>query len=159
MRRTLLSLFLVCCCCPFALAQQWYDLTDSYLRNADFGTNINYSIDDAVDVRNKVETVFGWMLDDASAKTNTVGTTFQYGTQSTFYGIPIPQCGPDGEAGVGGCLSLCASLKRELTFYQPVKLPAGNYKLVVTTYNCNPDAESGSSTKSKIGRASCRERV
>ena len=146
MRRTLLSLFLACCFCPVALAQQWYDLTDSYLRNADFGTNINHPIDDAVDVRNIVETIYGWQLDAASAKTNTVGATFQYGTKSTFYAIPIPECGPDGEAGVGGCLSLCASLKHELTFYQPVKLPAGNYRLVVTTYNCNPDAESGSST-------------
>ena len=146
MRRTLLSLFFACCCSPFVLAQQWYDLTESYLRNADFGTNINHPIDDAVDVRNIVETIYGWQLDAASAKTNTVGATFQYGTKSTFYAIPIPECGPDGEAGVGGCLSLCASLKHELTFYQPVKLPAGNYRLVVTTYNCNPDAESGSST-------------
>ena len=125
-----------------AQAQTWHDLTGYYLYNADFSKNINYKAEDSIDVRNKVETVAGWKVDDASTLTNTTGATFEYGTKSMFYKIPIPQTGPNGET-EGGCLTLCASLKHELTFFQQVKLPAGNYMLTMTTRNCNPDATRG----------------
>ena len=125
-------------------AQEWHDLTTYYLYNADFSKNINYKAEDSVDVRNKIETIAGWELDDASTTTNTTGATFEYGTKSMFYKIPIPSAGPNGET-EGGCLTLCASMKHELTFYQKVKLPAGNYMMTVTTRNCNPDATRGSS--------------
>ena len=125
-------------------AQEWYDLTDVYLRNADFGTGVNYGAEDSVNVKNLVKDIEGWSLDNASAKTNTVGATFQYGTKSLFYDIPIPQAGPNGETG-GACLSLCASLKHELTFYQATRLPAGNYMLVTASRNCNPASTRGGS--------------
>ena len=125
-------------------AQEWYDLTDVYLRNADFGTGVNYSAEDSVNVKNLVKDIEGWTLDNASAKTNTAGATFQYGTKSMFYDIPIPQAGPNGETG-GACLSLCASLKHELTFFQATRLPAGNYMLVTASRNCNPASTRGGS--------------
>ena len=144
MKRLLTSLTFVTCNLLFCAAQEWHDLTNYYLRNADFSTDINYTTEDAVDVKNKVENITGWSLDNASVKTNTVGATFQYGTKCTFYDMPIPATGPNGETD-GGCLSLCASLKNELTFYQQVRLPAGNYRIIITSINCNPEATRGGS--------------
>ena len=127
-----------------AAAQEWYDLTEVYLRNANFSENIDYTTEDNLDVRNKLNDIAGWKLDEASAKSNTVGATFQYGTPSTFFKVPIPATGPDGQS-EGACLTLCASLKHELTFYQQMKLPAGDYLLTSTSMNCNPDSEDGAS--------------
>ncbi len=125
-------------------AQTYYDLTDSYLRNADFSANINYAADATGDVTNIVADIDGWALTSASKKQLAVGATFQYGTQATFYGVPIPATGPEGNA-QGGCLTLCASFLNELTFCQRTKLPAGNYLMLITWKNCNSEAETGRS--------------
>lgn len=146
MKNTVFTLSFVVCNLSFnsAAAQTWHDLTNYYLFNADFSKNINYKAEDSIDVRNKIETIAGWSLDEASTTTNTTGATFEYGTKSMFYKMPIPQAGPNGETD-GGCLTLCASMKHELTFFQQVKLPAGNYMLTITSRNCNPDATRGTS--------------
>ncbi len=147
MNKTLKYLLLTLCLMTsgsILAQQQWHELTQYYLRNADFSTNITYGLEDSLDVKNIVKDVEGWLLDEGSSKSNTVGATFRYGTPSTFYGMTIPSAGPDGNSD-GGCLSLCASLKHELTFYQKMKLPAGDYLLIYSFRNCNPDVEIGSS--------------
>ena len=124
--------------------QEYYDLTEQYLRNADFSSSINYDASATGDVKNVVADVVGWTLSADSKRTLTVGATFQYGTQTTFYDVPIPAAGPDGDA-QGGCLAMCAALKHEIAFCQKAKLPAGHYMMVVTYSNCNPAATTGQS--------------
>ena len=48
---------------------EWYDLTEVYLRNANFSENISYTTEDNLDVRNKLNDIAGWKLDEASAET------------------------------------------------------------------------------------------
>ena len=148
MRKTLrLSLLTIVCSfvATVAEAQQWYDLTDAYLQNAGFDDDIHYGLDATNNVMNKVTAPSAWTLDPASNVSNTAAGVFQYGTAAMFYSMTIPKTGPDGEA-TGACLALAASSKHELTFYQSVKLPAGNYALVVTSQNRNEGDEGGNST-------------
>jgi hypothetical protein len=128
-----------------ASAQEYYDITQYYLQNADFSKNVAYDATATGDVKNTMKTPDGWTPFDKS-KANMAGVaTFSYGTAATFGGISIPATGPDGTAD-GACLTLCGAFGTYATFYQEASLPAGNYQLQVTYYNCNPDAEGGTST-------------
>ena len=148
MRRTL-RLSLLTIICTFAAApagaQQWYDLTDTYLQNASFDGDIHYGLDATDNVMNKVTVPDAWALDAGSNTVNAAAAVFQYGTAAMFYSMTIPEASPDGST-TGGCLALAASSKHEVTFYQSVKLPAGNYALVVTSQNRNEGDEGGNST-------------
>ena len=119
-----------------AYAQEYFDLTDHYVVNADFSSNVHYDASSTGDVKNVIENINGWTRDINSTTTNTVVATFQYGTEATFFGVPIPATGPDGTA-EGNCLTLCAASKKDIILFQRKKLPAGNYMLIVTSYNCN----------------------
>ena len=124
-------------------AQEFYDITENYIQNADFTANVDYDIDAAAEnVKNgTLNTPQGWGLVDGAKATLAVAATFQYGTQATFGNKSIPALGPDGTTN-GACLTLSASFGNYMAFYQNAKMPAGNYKMLVTYYNCNPDAET-----------------
>ena len=124
-------------------AQDFYDITENYIKNHDFTANVDYDIDAAEDnVKNgTLNTPQGWTLIDGAKSTLAVAATFRYGTKATFVNKNIPALGPDSTAD-GACLTLCAAYGNFMGFGQKVKMPAGNYKLLVTYYNCNPDAET-----------------
>ena len=125
-----------------AEAQEYYDLTDCYLQNADFSASVDYGTDATGNVKNgTVSEPQGWTKDPASKNLLCVTATFSYGTAATFVNTAIPSTGPDGSAS-GSCFTLCASYKNQMTFYQPVKMAAGDYRLLVTYYNCNANAET-----------------
>ena len=119
-----------------------YDLTQYYLQNADFTANIDYSKTSTEgDVKGSTaSTPKGWTMDASSKTTLAVVATFEYGTPVTFLGKSIPATGPDGTAN-GACLTLSAAFGNNVTFYQSMKIPAGNYKIVITYYNCNDAAD------------------
>ena len=121
----------------------WYDLTSEYLVNADFSQGIKHGLDDTENSANKVEAVTGWKADVAE-DVSVSGATFAYGTQATFISQKLPQVGPDGNA-EGGCLALSATLKAAIVYYQDVKLPAGNYMLVVPSQKLNEKSQKGTS--------------
>ncbi len=128
-----------------AQAQDYYDLTEYYIENADFTANVVYDSNSTEDVPAKtVNTPNGWTLDPNSKSNFTVASTFRYGTKATFMGKSIPATGPDGATG-GACLTLCGAYSNKITFYQAQRLPAGEYMLLVTYYNCNEAAEEGTS--------------
>ena len=126
-----------------AYAQDYYDITEYYIQNHDFTANVDYDTDAAEEnVKNgTLNTPQGWVKDDGAKATLAVAATFRYGTKATFGSKSIPTTGPDGNAD-GACLTLCAAFGNYMAFYQKAKMPAGNYKLLVTYYNCNPDAET-----------------
>lgn len=123
-------------------AQEYYDITEHYVQNATFDARFDYNASATGNVKSTVRTITNWTRDNASGTSLVVGATFQYGTKATFYDASIPATGPDGSSD-GGCLALCASMSKELVFYQNVKLPAGKYQLVVSYNNRNPQAEAG----------------
>ena len=126
-----------------AFSQDFFDITGNYLHNADFTANIDYGIDAAAEnVKNgTLNTPQGWVKNDDAKATLAVAATFQYGTKATFGNMAIPATGPDGTAN-GACLTLCAAFGNCMAFNQVAKMPAGNYKLLVTYYNCNPNAQT-----------------
>ena len=126
-----------------AQAQSDYDITEYYIKNHDFTANVDFDTDAAEEnVKNgTLNTPQGWAKDESSKATLAVAATFRYGTKATFGSKNIPATGPDGSS-AGACLTLSAAFGNNMTFYQSVKMPAGNYKLLVTYYNCNPDAET-----------------
>ena len=140
-------LSLVACLSAFISAgaqtseQEWYDLTDQYLVNADFSKGVNYGIDDVGKVSMGIRTFDGWKA-DVKPSTSVGGSTFAYGTAVTFNATAIPAVGPDGQGG-GACLALCAGLNAEVVFYQEMKMAPGNYKLVVTSMNLNERSQNG----------------
>ena len=126
-----------------ALSQDFFDITENYIQNADFTANIDYGLDAAEgNVKNNtLNTPQGWAKNDGASATLAVAATFQYGTKATFGNKSIPATGPDGTAD-GACLTLCAAFGNSMAFSQVAKMPAGNYKLLVTYYNCNADAQT-----------------
>lgn len=126
-------------------AQDFYDITENYIKNADFSANVDYDFNAAAEnVKNgTLNTPQGWTKDPATKNTLAVAATFQYGTKATFGNKGIPATGPDGTTN-GVCFTLCASFNNQMTFYQPAKMPAGNYKMLVTYYNCNAESETTS---------------
>ena len=143
MKRHFMTAIVAALALATAEAQQFYDITENYIQNADFTANVDYGIDAAAEnvKNNTLNTPEGWKKDDGSKATLAVAATFQYGTKATFGNQNIPALGPDGTTN-GACLTLCASFGNYMAFYQKAKMPAGNYKMLVTYYNCNPDAET-----------------
>ena len=141
------KLFLACLAATMMLttaqAQDFYDITEYYIKNHDFTANVDYDTDAAEEnVKNgTLNTPQGWALIEGSKATLAVVATFRYGTKATFAKMNVPATGPDGTA-EGACLTLSGAFGNFAAFGQNVKMPAGNYKLLVTSYNCNPDAET-----------------
>ncbi len=141
-KNLLLTALMVVMTLATAEAQDFFDITDNYIQNASFTANVDYGADAAAEnvKSGTASTPNGWTMDASSKATLAVAATFQYGTKATFVNKSIPATGPDGTTN-GACLTLSAAFGNNMTFYQMVKMPAGNYKLLVTYYNCNDEAE------------------
>ena len=137
MKRTLTLSLLAAATILTAHAQEtYYDITEHYIGNATFDQRFDYDKNATGNVKGVLE-IDHWTVDPSSyTEGYATGATFEYGTAATFYDKPIPATGPDGKA-EGGCMTLCSGMKKELTYYQEVRMPAGNYLLVVTYNNCN----------------------
>ncbi|MBP5339018.1 MAG: hypothetical protein J6Z14_06920 [Prevotella sp.] len=146
MKRTIAAALTLALATVGTWAENYYDLTQYYLQNNDFTASVDYAADAAAEnVKNgTLNTPQGWTLESGSKASLAVVATFQYGTQATFVNKAIPATGPDGTAN-GACLTLSAALGNHVTFYQSAKMPAGNYLLLVTYYNCNDASETATS--------------
>ena len=146
MKKLLALSLLTACTVQVTNAQEtYYDITDHYIGNATFDQRFDYDKNATDHVSNTVKEIDQWTIAPASyTEGYAVGATFQYGTAATFAKMPIPATGPDGTA-EGGCMTLCSGMKKELTYYQEVRMPAGNYMLVVTYNNCNTGSTVGES--------------
>ena len=143
MKRHFLTVLLAAMAFASAQAQDFYDLTANYIQNADFSANVDYGLDAAAEnvKAGTLITPKGWTLASSAKGTMAVNATFQYGSKATFSNKSVPATGPDGTSN-GSCLIISAAFGNHVTFYQSAKMPAGNYKLLVTYYNCNDEAET-----------------
>ena len=142
-RHRLLTALMATVSMATAGAQEYYDITSGYIQNADFSANVDFGTDAAAgNVKaNTMLTPNGWSLTSDSKSVLAVNATFQYGSKATVSGKSVPATGPDGTSD-GSCLVVSAAFGNRVTFYQGAIMPAGNYKLLVTYYNCNDEAET-----------------
>lgn len=132
------QLFLTCMMAGFGaspiVAQDYYDITDTYLLNSGFDADFDYPVTAVSgNVAQEILEVQGWTKN--ISVDYTITGVYQFGTPVTFNGAPIPTAGQDGNTD-GGCLALSTGWGQSMLFYQSVTLPAGRYGLVSAFYNC-----------------------
>jgi len=116
------------------MAQQFYDITSTYINNGAFNEGINYAQTDTGNVSGtNIQQISGWHADDATAG---VAGIFAFGSGKTFNGLHMPATGYDGNT-TGGALVLSPEIAKALRFAQTLTLPAGNYKLLAHMYNAS----------------------
>gem|GEM_PF-3078106 len=136
MRPPLLVALFLCFTQFETLAQT--DITSTYLSNAGFNTNCNYSVAGTDTISSTApptaDSVEGWHL--ISATGWGVSSTFEYGWNGVFNGVTIPTAGADGANGAGqGAIGISSGWSGEMVYMQPVTLPAGFYSIeIVSTF-------------------------
>lgn len=125
-----------------AVAQDYYDLTEHYLKNALFDSDYNYDAAQTGNVAQELLTVEGWTAEH-SADYTIVGI-YQIGTKKTYNGAAVPALNALG-TDEGGVLALSTGWDQTLTLRQGVTLPAGSYKLVSAYYNGDASKTAGQS--------------
>ncbi len=115
------------------LAQTYTDVTDTYLTNAGFNTNCNYTTGgtDAVATADpgNMSTVNGWTI-GGNAAWSAAGT-FEYGWNGTFNTISMPSSGYNGESGSGqGAIGFTVGWSGSIYYTQSITLPIGKYAIV-----------------------------
>ncbi|GAB1415757.1 hypothetical protein MASR2M117_11630 [Paludibacter sp.] len=108
------------------------DITEHVLKNAGFDNYFNYDINTKGNISGDIiNDIYGWEKDAGAAFT--VAGTFAYGSGATFNGSStIPNSGFNGST--GGALALSTGWDVSLKYFQPVKLPKGEY-IIVSAYN------------------------
>ena len=137
----LILLLLAMLCVP-AMGQEFYDITENYLKNASFDDHFDYDINATGNVEQELLPVAEWTADHTADYTIT--GVYQLGTKKTFNGVKVPATGVDGET-TGGVLALSTGWDQSLRFKQSIQLPKGTYKLVVNYYNCDASKTAGTS--------------
>ena len=129
------------------------DVTDKYLRNADFSEGPvvtadirGYGKDMTGNDVYGMQPVTGWMagqsgITDEKGYTNSAqgGGVFTYGSTNLFKGNNkgAPATNPEGEK-AGNCLGIFGVWSAQnCNYYQEVTLPAGTYTITVPVYNTN----------------------
>ncbi len=136
-----------------AHAQDYYDVTSAYLLNAGFDQEFTYAVGDTGDVvADNISPVAYW---DVSSVTAGVLGTWQWGTAKTLDGQGVPAAGFGAEAGGGLAFGLTTSTGINI-LQDSVKLPAGDYKVVMAVYNAS-DNESLSTNSSAWNPYNTRE--
>ena len=116
------------------MAQQFYDITSTYINNGAFNEGINYAQTDTGNVSGtNIQQISGWHADDATAG---VAGIFAFGSGKTFNGLHMAATGYDGNT-TGVALVLSPEIAKALRFAQTLTLPAGNYKLLAHMYNAS----------------------
>ncbi len=127
-----------------ACAQTYCDVTSAYLLNAGFDKGFSYAVGETGDVvADHICPVSYW--DVTAVKLGVLGT-WQWGTAKTVEGLTVPAAGIEGEAG-GGLVFGLSTLNGINILQDSVKLPAGDYKVVMAVYNAS-DNEAVSTNSS-----------
>ena len=128
-----------------AYAQDYYDVTSAFLLNAGFDQTFNYAVGDQGNVvANNINLVGNW--DVTAVKAGVLGV-WQWGTEKTLEGYSVPAAGMGGE--VGGGLAFGLSTTSGINILQDsVKLPAGDYKVVMAVYNASDNATLSTNSSS-----------
>ena len=113
------------------------DVTNTYIENAGFNTNCNYSTGANETVvtadPGNLKTVENWTVSSAPAWS--AGGTFEYGWSGSFNGETIPTSDNNGATGSGhGTLGLSAGWSGIIGYHQQITLPSGKYKLIYEMY-------------------------
>ena len=135
--------FLISLCCAFGSVvchgQALYDLSDVYLKNADFNANYDHAVGETGNVAQQICELPGWNKD--FSENYTIAGVYQIGTNKTFNGAKVPDKAFDGTTS-GGVLALSTGWQQALKYYQTVTLPAGNYTMKSAFFN-GSDKSSG----------------
>ena len=135
--------FLISLCCAFGSVvchgQTLYDLSDVYLKNADFNANYDHAVGETGNVAQQICELPGWNKD--FSVNYTIAGVYQIGTNKTFNGAKVPDKAFDGTTS-GGVLALSTGWEQALKYYQTVTLPAGNYTMKSAFFN-GSDKSSG----------------
>lgn len=135
--------FLISLCCAFGSVvchgQTLYDLSDVYLKNADFNANYDHVVGETGNVAQQICELPGWNKD--FSVNYTIAGVYQIGTNKTFNGAKVPDKAFDGTTS-GGVLALSTGWEQALKYYQTVTLPAGNYTMKSAFFN-GSDKSSG----------------
>lgn len=135
--------FLISLCCAFGSVvchgQTLYDLSDVYLKNADFNANYDHAFGETGNVAQQICELPGWNKD--FSVNSTIAGVYQIGTNKTFNGAKVPDKAFDGTTS-GGVLALSTGWEQALKYYQTVTLPAGNYTMKSAFFN-GSDKSSG----------------
>ena len=135
--------FLISLCCAFGSVvchgQTLYDLSDVYLKNADFNANYDHAFGETGNVAQQICELPGWNKD--FSVNYTIAGVYQIGTNKTFNGAKVPDKAFDGTTS-GGVLALSTGWEQALKYYQTVTLPAGNYTMKSAFFN-GSDKSSG----------------
>ena len=135
--------FLISLCCAFGSVvchgQTLYDLSDVYLKNADFNANYDHAVGETGNVAQQICELPGWNKD--FSVNYTIAGVYQIGTNKTFNGAKVPDKAFDGTTS-GGVLALSTGWQQALKYYQTVTLPAGNYTMKSAFFN-GSDKSSG----------------
>ena len=128
--------FLISLCCAFGSVvchgQTLYDLSDVYLKNADFNANYDHAFGETGNVAQQICELPGWNKD--FSVNYTIAGVYQIGTNKTFNGAKVPDKAFDGTTS-GGVLALSTGWEQALKYYQTVTLPAGNYTMKSAFFN------------------------
>ena len=135
--------FLISLCCALGSVvchgQTLYDLSDVYLKNADFNANYDHVVGEMGNVAQQICELPGWNKD--FSVNYTIAGVYQIGTNKTFNGAKVPDNAFDGTTS-GGVLALSTGWEQALKYYQMVTLPAGNYTMKSAFFN-GSDKSSG----------------
>lgn len=135
--------FFISLCCAFGSVvchgQTLYDLSDVYLKNADFNANYDHAVGETGNVAQQICELPGWNKD--FSVNYTISGVYQIGTNKTFNGAKVPDKAFDGTTS-GGVLALSTGWEQALKYYQTVTLPAGNYTMKSAFFN-GSDKSSG----------------
>ena len=135
--------FLISLCCAFGSVvchgQTLYDLSDVYLKNADFNANYDHAVGETGNVAQQICELPGWNKD--FSVNYTIAGVYQIGTNKTFNGAKVPDKAFDGTTS-GGVLALSTGWEQALKYYQTVTLPAGIYTMKSAFFN-GSDKSSG----------------
>ena len=135
--------FLISLCWAFGsvvcYGQTLYDLSDVYLKNADFNANYDHAVGETGNVAQQICELPGWNKD--FSVNYTIAGVCQIGINKTFNGAKVPDKAFDGMTS-GGVLALSTGCKQALKYYQTVTLPAGNYTMKSAFFN-GSDKSSG----------------
>ena len=142
-KKTCILSFLTAALPLMASAQKltYYDITSYYLQNSEFDSRFDYSVGETGNVAQEIRDVDGWTKN--ISVDYTITGVYQIGTGKTFNGASIPATNSKGGTD-GGVLALSTGWNQSMLLYQKVTLPAGNYAIVTSYYNCG-DQTAGTS--------------
>ncbi len=128
-------------------AQTYVDVTDTYLANAGFNSDIIYDISATGNLASanggaNIKDVQGWPIKVFGD--NSASATFAFGCPMTLNAPgPVPTTDQSSNS-TGGMLGVSAAWGASVYYGQTITLPAGKYRLTYVAYNSGPNANDNS---------------